>query len=371
MSSPPNPAIQISESIDPTRPTVLYGAGGLTQMALNIWPKQLPKPIAIIDKNFAGRDLRIFDVPVFNLSFFQNTPIDNLQVILSAFKANIFDIFHDLGKFNITISATTYDLLNAYIPEKFSNGWGIENEKSSFRNEIFNISKLFTDQKSKDILEDVFLWRALRTIKGDIYDRIDDELHKYVNPLTIPYIKEATYIIDGGSFDGKSSVQFSAFTKPSCHFSLYEPDTLSFQKLKKTTFQSFTPKLFEAALSDKFSKEEFFFSTGGLSSRLVKKIGDSNGVTTTTTIDNEASIISSNIKYKSLIKLHIEGEEFNALLGAEKLIREYRPTWIINCSHNAEQLLETPKFLSSYGYSKMYLRCHSLFGEGLTLYAFP
>ena len=50
-SSPPNSDIQISGSIDPTKPTVLYGAGGLTQMALNIWPKQLPKPIAIIDKN--------------------------------------------------------------------------------------------------------------------------------------------------------------------------------------------------------------------------------------------------------------------------------------------------------------------------------
>jgi hypothetical protein len=114
-----------------------------------------------------------------------------------------------------------------------------------------------------------------------------------------------------------------------------------------------------------------FFSTGGLSSRLVKDVKYSNGFAKTTTIDHESSFIPNKIKNKTLIKLHIEGEEFNALLGAEVLIKNHHPTLIINCSHNIEQLIETPKLLSSQGYSKLHLRCHSLFGEGLTLYALP
>lgn len=363
--------MQISGFIDPSKPMVLYGAGGLTQMALNIWPKELPKPIAIIDKNYSGNDLRIYDVPVFNLNFFKNTHVENLQVILSAFKANIFDIYHDLERLNIVISATTYDVLNTYIPEQFSNGWSAVHEKSIFQKEILNISQLFNDQKSKDILEDVYLWRALRTIKHDIYDRIEDEAHKYVNPLTIPSLTEATHIIDGGAFDGKSSIQFSAHTNSNCEYSLYEPDNSSFENLKKTTFFNFKPKLLEIALSDKVSDNELFFSTGGLSSRLVKAKVNSNSHTKTTTIDQEVANLSSNTKRKIFIKLHIEGAEFNALVGAEKIIRSHRPTWIINCSHNVEQLIATPKYLSSLGYSKIYLRCHSLFGEGLTLYAFP
>ena len=98
---------------------------------------------------------------------------------------------------------------------------------------------------------------------------------------------------------------------------------------------------------------------------------DSNSVSATSTIDQETYTISDEIKRNTMIKLHIEGAEFNALLGADRLIEAYKPTWIINCSHNSDQLIETPRFLSSRGYTKLYLRCHSLFGEGLTLYALP
>jgi len=363
--------IKLGQAIDPSKPTILYGAGGLTHMALNIWPKELQKPIAIIDKNCLDQTLKINNIPVFNLDFFQKHTANNPQVILSAFKANIFEICKDLDQFGITIAATIYDVLNSYIPEKFSNGWVVEKNKSKFRVEISNISNFFSDQKSQDILEDVYLWRASRTIKSDIYDRIEDELFKYVNPLTTPYLEKATYIIDGGAFDGKSSVQFANYTNKGCQFSLYEPDIKSFENIRNTIFQKFKPKLFNIALTDKINDKEPFFSTGGLSSRLVKKMKDSNSVSATSTIDQETSTISDEIKRNTMIKLHIEGAEFNALLGADRLIEAYKPTWIINCSHNSDQLIETPRFLSSRGYTKLYLRCHSLFGEGLTLYALP
>jgi hypothetical protein len=63
--------IKLGQAIDPSKPTVLYGAGGLTHMALNIWPKELQKPIAIIDKNCLDQTLKINNIPVFNLDFFQ------------------------------------------------------------------------------------------------------------------------------------------------------------------------------------------------------------------------------------------------------------------------------------------------------------
>lgn len=228
---------------------------------------------------------------------------------------------------------------------------------------------MFTDQQSREILQDVSLWRASRKIKFDIYNRIEDESLKYVNSLTEPYIKSASCIIDGGAFDGTSSNHISSKSNSRCQFYLYEPDLQSYEKIKNLTLQNIKPSIFNIALSDKVNEKSPFFSTGGLSSRLVSDSKFANSYVITTTIDDEVSKISTDKKKSLLIKLHIEGTELNALLGARETIRNFKPSWIINCSHNLEQLLETPKFLASQGYSNIFLRCHSLFGEGLTLFA--
>ena len=363
--------IQVADSFDPSKPSILYGAGSLTRMALALWPSEITKPIAIIDKNFKGRSLNLNGIPIFNLDYFRTSKISTTQIILCAFKANIFEIHDDLNQFGLGITATIYDLLNLYIPEKFSNGWEVSANKSEFQSEILSISQFFSDTKSQKILEDVFLWRAFRKIKRNIYDRLDDEQSKYINPIINDYLRQATLIIDGGAYDGNSSREFSKISHAYCKFILYEPDLISFNTLRKGLFGSFDRKIHRAALSDKISNSELFFSTGGLSSRLVEKIEFSNSYVRTTTIDhdlcNKAEAFNKNI----IIKLHIEGKELNALHGAGNTIKDHKPTWIINCSHNREQLIEIPKVLRSHGYTKIYLRCHSLFGEGLTLYALP
>ena len=72
----------------------------------------------------------------------------------------------------------------------------------------------------------------------------------------------------------------------------------------------------------------------------------------------------------TFIKMDIEGAEFNALLGAEKLIREYKPKLAICLYHKPEDIWELPSLcLEMNPDYKFYLRHYSLTNDDTVLYA--
>ena len=70
-----------------------------------------------------------------------------------------------------------------------------------------------------------------------------------------------------------------------------------------------------------------------------------------------------------LIKIHVEGAELSVLEGSIRMIKKFKPDIFINLSHDEESLFKIPDFLSALGGYKLYLTGHSLFGEGITLFA--
>lgn len=72
------------------------------------------------------------------------------------------------------------------------------------------------------------------------------------------------------------------------------------------------------------------------------------------------------------IKMDIEGSEYEALCGAENLIRTFKPKLTICLYHKYEDLTRIPtlikKFIPEY---KLFLRHHTPFGGELILYAVP
>ena len=72
----------------------------------------------------------------------------------------------------------------------------------------------------------------------------------------------------------------------------------------------------------------------------------------------------------TFIKMDIEGAEYNALLGAERLIRERHPKLAICVYHSIEDYIRIPLLIRSFysGY-RFYFRHHSVTSGESVLYA--
>lgn len=72
----------------------------------------------------------------------------------------------------------------------------------------------------------------------------------------------------------------------------------------------------------------------------------------------------------TFIKLDIEGAEYEALRGAERLIRQYKPKLAISIYHKLEDIWELPQLILSFCSDYIfYLRHYSLSSEETVLYA--
>lgn len=101
--------------------------------------------------------------------------------------------------------------------------------------------------------------------------------------------------------------------------------------------------------------------------RFIMINGDSSRVTSNSDIFVESTTLDEYINEVQVIKMDIEGEEYNALLGCKRLL-QYKPKLMISIYHKKEDIIRIPLLLKSYGY-KLYLGNHSLRNCDFVLYA--
>ena len=96
---------------------------------------------------------------------------------------------------------------------------------------------------------------------------------------------------------------------------------------------------------------------------------DSNG-----TIEVESINLDNDILEKiDIIKMDIEGGEYNALIGCKNHIINDKPTLLISVYHNNEDLWKLPKLINEYNNYDFYLRYYSnyIFPTEIVLFAIP
>ena len=72
----------------------------------------------------------------------------------------------------------------------------------------------------------------------------------------------------------------------------------------------------------------------------------------------------------TFIKMDIEGAEYEALVGAERTIRLYKPRLAISVYHNKNDILRIPTLIKSFDPNyKLYLRCYGRGDIDTVLYA--
>lgn len=195
---------------------------------------------------------------------------------------------------------------------------------------------------------------------GEVSDRL-----RHLQYFDLPYLKEKKIqrevFVDGGCFDGDTSIGFSNWCAGEGYVYAWEPDPINFKQCERL-FESnnISYRLIPKGLWS--SPKKLKLRTAGGCSTITDE--EWNTVIEVDCIDR---LINEPVTF---IKMDIEGSEHEALLGAERMISQHSPKLAISIYHKPEDIWELPwlihKFNPTY---RFYLRHYSLSWSETVLYA--
>ena len=120
------------------------------------------------------------------------------------------------------------------------------------------------------------------------------------------------------------------------------------------------------------SGEKLYYVDWGPGSRLTSDPARYKYDGTCETLSIDDLVSQRNLEKLDFIKMDIEGAEFNALKGAEKSIKRFKPKLTISLYHSLEDFITIPHYISQLdlGY-KFYLDHHTIYQNETVLYAIP
>jgi FkbM family methyltransferase len=218
---------------------------------------------------------------------------------------------------------------------------------------------MYSDDKSRQVLLDVRLKYPVKFMPL-LYDPPEQQ---YFDPGLIK-MSEMEVFVDGGMYIGDTAEIFFKNTHNTFnHYYGFEPEEKIYfcacnllSDIKNTT-------LVQKGL---YSNEtQLRFNTGRSSASHIDVSGDC--VIELTSID---SFFSNKPHPPTFIKLDIEGSEFEALKGAEIIIRKHKPKLAICAYHKPEDVFALPELIKSFRDDYVfYLRHYSNFIFETVLYA--
>lgn len=345
-----------------SRPIVLLGAGQLGKMALQMWPRTVKRPVMILDRHATGEISGVRITPSH-----LHTPDPNFLYVLAYFKASpdqvsrLFDA--DLNQPVITV----YDILSEESPATFSNGW--HGDPVDLQSVATSVG-LFEDEESKRIFEANIEWRYSRHLRRDY--PVGREEDKYALKRYGLESREFDTVVDAGSFDLSFGLKLKEDGFGWRRYVSLEPDPGRYADisglLQGTRFREWAAEHHQVALWNR-SGEVDFLASGLLSARIPHDPMYANTSVAATTLEAVVRQSGTHSGDSLLVKLHIEGAEWPVVESSVRLLSRPGPTvLLVNLSHDEASLTEIPALLNKMSY-RMKLHSHSLFGEGLTLFA--
>ena len=217
--------------------------------------------------------------------------------------------------------------------------------------------KVFSDDKSKYILKKILQKHAL----GDRdFSDIREGGH-YFNEIFEDCLSENEVFVDAGAFNGNTTLGFIRYVNNKFKkVYAFEPDPIRYwacyNNLSKLGEKI---EIINAGVYDINSKVGFYAAAAPRS-----RIGDYD-------LKIDVVKLDDTIKEEvTFIKMDVEGSEFQALLGAQNIIRAYKPKLAICLYHEHEDIWKLPllihEMVPEY---KLFLRHHSSIWIENVLYA--
>lgn len=291
------------------------------------------------------------NIPCFSPDKLKNINNEDLYIIISSRYYN--EIKNQLAN----LGFNNYSILPSYLYLKVKNYLLSVNFKE-IKNNISKLIDILDDESSKIVLISIIKnWVSLLNNFVDKKNWQKTEGEQYF-PHEIIKLTEDEVFIDVGAFDGDT---IAIFLKETCgkfaKINSYELDKNNYLKLIENV-NKYKPEIKDKIVS---------YNLGLLNEN--KVINYYSG-STSAIIDSDSNETGNVIKLSehlhltnvlpTYIKMDIEGAEMGALMGAEEIIKRYRPKLAICVYHKPEHFWKIPfyikKMVPDY---KIYLRHHS------------
>ncbi len=286
------------------------------------------------DPNKQGKDF--LGVKVYSLDEVKQINKNPLIVITTAGWLNVVKQQLKMNGFSKIIP---YQILYLFNPDVFKSGIAFSNllgEVMANFDEYAKTYRMLADNKSRIIYINLLLFRLTY---NDDYTFIScgskENVVRYFNDKIIS-LSENEVFVDGGGFDGDTTLEFITAAKKSYKkVYLFEPDKSNLHKAKSNL---------------KAYDNIEFFDRGLFTEHKVIKFQSNSDITSNVCEDGNLEIecvsLDELIEEKvSLIKLDIEGSEADAILGARKHIQNDTPKLIISGYHRPGDLWKLPKLI--------------------------
>lgn len=311
----------------------ILGAGPEGQRLAGLCARHGIEVAAVYDGNAAKRGLPVGPcqvVPSDALgSLNRNVPV----IIASHRVLGGMDLLRGLG-----FSAAPLALLQVMAPDRFPPHMFYERFlEDLFENRLryLELAAALADEESRRVLNGVIGYR-LTLDPSELRSVIDWDL--YGGGGLLRFGQDEVYV-DGGSYDGDSVRMFIDHTGGKFERALaFEPDVATFRRLAKNFRHEPRVQAFNAGLHRK--KAILRFANDGTRGAIFT---DTGGVEVPVVGLDEVL----NRERVSFIKMNIEGSELEALQGAERSIRTWKPKLAISVYHRSSDLWQIPKLVKT------------------------
>ena len=184
-------------------------------------------------------------------------------------------------------------------------------------------------------------------------------------PTSIPSWKTPLRFVDGGAFDGDTLRSAADSQYPIEAAIAFEPDPVSCAKLREYVSSLGNKEICVRPCGIYSSTTHLNFAAIGLPSSK----SDENGNTSVQMVALDDAIPSFK---PNLVKLDIEGAEYEGLLGAKQIIQKNLPGLAICLYHRPQDMWQIPLLIKSWdlGY-RLFMRVHKNNGFDLVMYGIP
>ena len=198
----------------------------------------------------------------------------------------------------------------------------------------------------------------------DYYEKVVSK-EEYFPEDIAPKSKNHVFL-DVGAYNGNTIEDFIEFSGAYEKVYAFEPFASSAEIIKTKNFDK--TEVIAAAASNYTGKKDFYCNNYG-SLTMVTTILEEGANHEKVTLDTVAIDDVLKGRKATFIKMDIEGSELEALHGAEKTIKEYKPFLAICVYHKKEDLITIPAYIKSIAPEyKMYLRLCSKTASDLVLF---
>ena len=319
------------ELSEDSRPTVLYGTGNGADKVIEYLSALGRRPDAVFASDGFVRNREFAGLPVESFSDVASRFGKNMKILM-CFGSDRPDVIENVRRID-----AEYDLA---LPDVPLYGEGIFDEDYFARHadELYDARNMLSDEQSEHLFDDAIKYRL--TGKYRYLKRTEEVIDTYSHLFGYKNIRTA---VDGGAYRGDSVKKLVSAIPKLKKIYAFEPDPKTFSKLEECVSEivngygvSVIPR--RAALGSKEGCIEFSSS----SSRGAGESGKNRRAATACVPVERIDAIEDRI---DLIKLDVEGAEYDALTGAENTLSESSPNLAVSLYHRTDDLWRIPLYI--------------------------